>query len=507
MIDTLLILLAPEAALVGGASIVLLIGLVRWEGVRACSFLLSFLTVLAALAMVWMSGPIERPLAAFGVQLTNLGWYIRLAALAVGLVVLLVHHHLPRQDERGELFSMILFSLAGVLLTALADDLVVLFLAIELVSVPTYILVSIGRGNVLAQEAGVKYFFLGALAAALLAYGFSFIYGASGTTSLSQMTFDSLGAYAVLGLILGFAGVAFKIAAAPFHAYAADVYQGAPSPVAGLLGFLPKLAGFVALVKLLMVVQPRSAGPLGWQMPESLFVFLWLAAAATMTIGNVLALLQTNVKRILAYSSIAHSGYMLIAVLAGPATGGGPLRNGLAAMLFYITIYGLMNLGAFAVLALTRSNGGEVEELEDLAGLSRRHPLTALSLAICVFSLMGLPPTAGFLAKLYVFSSALSVEPGHAHRTALIVLAVIGVINAAIAAAYYLRIITACYFRPPTRELTLVLRSRPLQVGLLCCCLAILLIGLHPSPLIRLTYQPFFDLHPGATLVQMVIPK
>jgi NADH-quinone oxidoreductase subunit N len=502
MTERLLWLLAPELTLTVGACVVLLIGLARSETVRSCAGLISFLTVLGALSLAWSAGLPDRPIASLGIRLTSLACYVRLVALGIGLVVLLVHAHLPQPDERSELFSMILFSLTGILLTALADDLVLLFLAIELVSVPTYVLVSIGRSNILAQEAGVKYFFLGALAAALLAYGFSFLYGAAGTTVLSRMSLDGTAAYATIGLLLAFSGIAFKIVAVPFHAYVADVYQGAASPVTGLLGFFPKVAGFVALIKLLLILQTRGPGLIGWDISNIGFVFLWLVAAATMTVGNVLALLQSNVKRILAYSSIAHSGYMLVAVLVGPVTSGGPLRNGLSAMLFYIAVYGAMNLGAFAVLSLLRARGREVEELDDLAGLSQHQPLAALALAVCVFSLMGMPPTAGFLGKLYIFGSALSAGPAHPHHLALIVLAIVGVINTAVAAAYYLRIVAACYFRAPTEEIALQPRSRPLQVGLLCCCLAVLFIGLWPQPLIRMTRQPSYDLPTSGTLVE-----
>ncbi|MGQ9649711.1 MAG: NADH-quinone oxidoreductase subunit N [Phycisphaerae bacterium] len=507
MNESLLLLLAPEATLVAGALLVLLIGLARREAVRACSFLVAFLSAAAALAIAWTAGPLDRPIHAFGVELTSLSWYVRLTALGIGLVVLLVHHHLPQEEQRGEIFGMILFSLTGIMLTTMADDLVLLFLAVELVSVPTYILVSMGRSHIHAQEAGLKYFFLGALAAALLAYGLSFLYGVSGDTCLSRMNLDGNHAYVVIGMVLAFSGIAFKIAAVPFHVYAADVYQGSAAPTAGLLGFFPKVAGLMALIKLLMLIQPRASGPLGWEIPDIAFAFLWIVAATTMIVGNVLALWQTNVKRILAYSSIAHSGYMLVAVLAGPVAGGGPLRNGLSAMLFYITIYGLMNLGAFAVLSLTRADGRELEELDDLAGLSRHHPLAAFSLAICVFSLMGLPPTAGFLGKLYIFSSALSADPNHPHRLALIALAVIGIINAAIAAAYYLRIVAACYLCPPQHEFALVTRSRPLQFGVLCCCLAILLIGLWPAPLLRMSGQPFLDPRPPSMLVRTTSPS
>jgi NADH-quinone oxidoreductase subunit N len=186
----------------------------------------------------------------------------------------------------------------------------------------------------------------------------------------------------------------------------------------------------------------------------------------------------------LGYSSVAHSGYMLIGLLVGPTATGGPLRNGMSAMLFYIVAYGVMNLGAFAVLALVQNNGKPAEELDHLGGLSRRQPLTALAMAVCVFSLMGMPPTAGFFGKLYIFTSALSAGPNHPRQMALIVLAVIGAVNSAIAAAYYLRIIAACYLREPTGETSMIGGSGPLRLGLTGCCLAVLTLGLWPNGLI-----------------------
>jgi NADH-quinone oxidoreductase subunit N len=493
----ILSLLAPELALVIGAIVVLLVGVARSESLRSLVGLLSFLVVLVALALALAEGPQEEVITTLGIQVTNLGWYIRVVALGVGLIVLLVNGCLPAENERGELYAMILFSLCGVLLTGVADDLVLLFLAIELVSVPTYILVSIGRSQIQAQEAGVKYFFLGALAAALMVYGFSFLYGATGSTAMTGVTLDPRGGYATLGLVLAFAGLAFKITAVPFHAYAADVYQGAASPVSGLLGFFPKIAGLVALMKLLLMVQPTATDAVGWELPGVAFWFLWLVAAATMTVGNVLALIQTNVKRILAYSSVAHSGYMLIGILVGPVVIGGPFRHGLAATLFYIVVYGVMNLGAFGVLALLRSNGRAAETLDDLAGLARRVPMAALVMAICLFSLMGMPPTAGFVGKVYLFIAALSVGSAHPHQLALIVLAVIGMINAAIAAAYYLRVIAACYLGEPVTEISVIPRSRPLQIGLVCCTVVIFLVGMWPRELIRMARQPFYDVPPA----------
>ncbi len=498
-------MLAPELILTAGAAATLLIGLAATPSLRRSSSMLAFVTVLAALIVAWSAGPPVNPQVASGLRLTTLTFYIRFVALSVGLLVLLIHWHLPGDDERGDMFAMILFSLTGILLTAAADDLVLLFLAIELVSVPTYILVSIGRGDIRAQEAGVKYFFLGAMSAALLVYGFSFLYGAGGTLSLSALRLDPTSGYATIGLLLTFAGLAFKIAAAPFHLYAADVYQGAASPVSGLLGFFPKISGFIAAIKVLSLLPPpgltTASGVIGWAMPDEVFWFLWVVAAATMTIGNVLGLMQTNVKRILGYSSISHSGYLLIALLVGPVAGGGPLRDGITALMFYIVVYGVMNLGAFTLLAMLQARNKAIEELDDLAGLAWRGNgagWLALGLAICVFSLMGMPPTAGFFGKLYIFTGALSVDAANPHHTAMIVLAVVGVLNSAIAAAYYLRIVAACFLRQPETPVTLTPRAGRLRIGLLCCCLVVLLVGLWPRGLMLMSGQTSMDLRASA---------
>lgn len=506
-------LLAPELLIVAGAAIILLIGLGTSEQSRSATRVIALLSVFLAICVTWYYQSDKR-IELAGMRFGLLAFYVRLIALGVGMLVLLVNWHLPRPADRGDHFAMILFSLAGIMLTGLADDVVLLFLAVELVSVPNYILVSIGRSDIRAQEAGVKYFFLGALAAGLLAYGLSFLYGASGTTFLSQMALSEQGGFATIGLLLAFAGIAFKITAVPFHAYAADVYQGAASAVTGLLGFFPKVAGFVALIKLLLLVQPAgTASGQGWSLPSAAFVFLWVAAAATMTIGNVLALMQSNVKRILAYSSISHSGYMLVAVLAGPVTGSGPLGDGLSAALFYIVVYGVMNLGAFAVLALVESAGRSVEEMDDIAGLARREPMAALALAICVFSLMGMPPTAGFFGKIYVFSAALadfgtvwSDPAANPRATAMIALVIVGVLNSAVAAAYYLKIVSACYLREPVREPAVRMRDHGVKIGLLCCSTAILVLGVWPEGLLKMARMPIDDLAAPASVVRLDPP-
>ena len=266
--------------------------------------------------------------------------------------------------------------------------------------------------------------------------------------------------------------LAFKMGAVPFHFYVPDVYQGAPSPITGMLGFVPKLAGVVGLTKVMAMT--------GWLWSDDLFWMLWIVAAATMTVGNVLALLQNNVKRMLAYSSIAHSGYMLIGILVGPVMGEGPMRDGIAAMLFYIAIYGIMNLGAFAVLSSLKIGDRPAEEMNDLAGLSQREPLAAMAMAICCFSLMGLPPVAGFLGKVYLFTSAFSLPTSHVHSQALIVLAVVGVLNSAIAAAYYLRIIATCYLHEPEERVSRV-RCGMLRLGMALCAITMPALFVWPS--------------------------
>lgn len=507
------ILLLPEILLVVGASLALLAGLSQRTPLRKTAPWIGILATVAALVVFWLWGlpPAQTDRQALGFRLTSLTWYVRLTALAVGVLVMLINLHMPEVQERGEYFSMILFSLAGITLTAGADDFITLFLALELVSVPTYALVAAGSPDIRAQEAGLKYFFLGALAAAVFVYGFSFLYGSTGTTQLSVMTgmLDARNGYILLGLTLAIGGLAYKIAAVPLHVYAPDVYQGAASPITGLLGFFPKIAGFVAIIKLLALIAPAPGGTPGlaaWTPPNTLFWLIWILAALTMTVGNCVALLQTNVKRILAYSSIAHSGYMLVAVLVGPTAIGSPMRNGWAALLFYVVAYGVTNLGTFGVLAYLRIRSKPAEELDDLAGLARMRPAVALVMALCCFSLMGMPPTIGFFGKVYIFTGALSFGENDPHRLAMIVLTVIGVLNSAIGAVYYLRIIGACCLREPREPIGLV-PDRALPVGLAVCTVFVVLLGLWPRDLFRLAGYGASDMRPENPVAMHFEPR
>lgn len=449
--------LGPEIAMGCGGCLCLLTGLWPVAAIRKLTRLVAALTLIVAGQCIDRSGEMSGNSAAIG---PGLAVFVKWAIVLVGLLLLMVVSAVPGRWEehqepfepsnslQGEFFAFFLFSLTGAMLCAGANDLVWLFLALELTSLPTYVMVATSRNHVDAQEAAVKYFFLGAMAAAIFLYGFSLIYGAAGTTVLfnSDPTATTVASYIsnlrangselppllVTGLLLSLIGIAFKIAAVPMHFYAADVYQGAATAVAAFLAFVPKVAGFVSMILLLSVV--------GWQLPPPIMWTLWVMAALTMTVGNVLGMLQTNVKRVLAYSSVAHSGYMLVGLVAGPSMRGGgeTIGEGLAAVLFYLVAYGLATLGCFAALGSLRTSNTEAQTYDDLSGLATRCPWLTAILTLSVLSLIGLPPLVGFLGKIYLFGSA--IEHGY------VVLVVIAVLNTAVSAVYYLRIVGSCYF-------------------------------------------------------------
>jgi len=479
--------LAPEIIVCVSALLCLSTSMFRGRDAARWAKPIALLGLLAGLVATLVQGGEDIRLT--GVTVDSFGWYVRLGFCGVGMLVVLAAWSLPAGDRVAEMFSLLLFSIAGAMLVAVANDLVLLFFALELVSVPTYVMVAAGSGTSEAKEAGLKYFFLGAMAAAVTAYGFSFLYGAAGSTAMlggaaGNSIAESLrrtfadNPIALVGLVLAIIGVAYKMAAVPMHVYAADVYQGAAAAVAGMLSYVPKFAGLIAIIKLV--------GLIGWPLPTSLYWLLWAMAAATMTLGNTLALLQDNVKRMLAYSSIAHSGYILVGLLAGPGRLGqesGALNDGLAAALFYIVAYGIMNLGAFTVLAYLADRDAEPQSLAAIAGLGRRRPAVALALAVCVFGLLGMPPTAGFFGKVYIFGSALSLATASTHQVATVCLVVIALINAAVAAAYYLRIVGAAYVRDDSGQAWQA-AARPVAVGLGLCAVLVLVIGLQPGRLV-----------------------
>ena len=494
-----LVALLPELLLLVGGCVVLLLGQTGPGARRSVAPWATLATLIVSISAVLL----EPRLASFvdnmryegnGLAFGSLALFIRKSALELGIILTLVHWSLARTSERGEFLAMLLFSLAGVLLVAAADNLLVLFLALELVSIPTYILVVLSRSNPRALEAGTKYFYLGALAAAVIAYGFSFLYGVSGTASLDGVYASAVRALqqpgtleyglTVAGVVLAFGGLLFKISAVPLHFYVADVYQGAASPVAGLLGFVPKAAGFVAIFKIVVLTGH-------WDGADSpVFWVLWIVAVVSMCVGNTLALRQTNIKRMLAYSGIAHSGYMLVGVLAGPFAGKAVSGEGVsifgdgpAAVLYYVVVYGIANLGAFAVLGLLRAREQACETLRDVSGLLRRHPGQALLLVFVMFTLMGLPPTPGFWGKLSLFGSVLTGSrlAGVAGREAwMVALVIIAVLNTALSAAYYLRVIAAVLLYENKHPAAAAPREAE-HIGALLCGFLLLLFTFFPS--------------------------
>jgi NADH-quinone oxidoreductase subunit N len=371
--------------------------------------------------------------------------------------------------------------------------LVTLFLSLELISIPTYVLLYLPRYDDAAQEAAMKYFLLSIFSSALTLFGFSYLYGLAGTTNLPALlaALGNVGPDGLLprtaqvALVMVVAGLGFRITAVPFHFYAPDVYQGTPTVAAALLAFIPKVAGFVALVRVLGFLWIDRTGTVGLALGAQVPMLFFILAAVTMFLGNLLGLLQDNLKRLLAYSSVAHAGYMLMGLAVAPDlhVRGEETAGGVDAVLFYLVAYGAMTIGAFAILAYLSTPQRPVEMIEDLAGLSRSHPGVALLMALFLFSLIGIPLTAGFAGKLVLFFGAMAVPQ---HPWLFRILALIGVINAAIGAWYYLRVLVVMYLRNPIKPLENA-RSWPGLATLWICAALTLFLGVYPNPLLRVS--------------------
>jgi NADH-quinone oxidoreductase subunit N len=455
----------------------------------------------AAVALVWMvpTVPLKRdPNYASPIAMDRLALLIHWMALVGGSVLVLFSWNEVPDRQAGEYHGCLLLVVAGLCLTSAANELVTLFLSLELISIPTYILMYLPRHDAAAQEAAMKYFLLSIFSSALLLFGFSYLYGLGGTTNLPALlealtrNDTSLPVVALVSLILVVAGFGFKITAVPFHFYAPDVYQGAPTGAVALLAFLPKVAGFVALFRVLGLVFTESPGN-GMGLGDHVSILFWILAAVTMSLGNVLALLQTNVKRLLAYSSVAHAGYMLIGlavaeplhksqILSPQSELLNPRFAGVDAVLFYLVAYGAMTIGAFAVLAYLSTAERPIENEDDLSGLSQSHPGVALLMALFLFSLIGIPLTAGFAGKLVLFLDAMAVEGDNAHLFRG--LALVGVINAAIGAWYYLRILTKMYLHSSIKPIEKP-RALPGLLALWICAAVTLGLGVFPGLMLR----------------------
>ena len=399
--------------------------------------------------------------------------FFHIVVLLVALVVILTSfEYLEVQRIRsGEYYGLILFGTVGMMLMSAAVELVLIFIALEISSISTYILAGMRRRAAESAESSLKYFLLGSFATAFFLYGVAVVFGATGTTNVYSIARylqgqPSLLAYLAIGLM--FVGLGFKVASAPFHVWTPDVYEGSPAPVVGLMSTGPKAAAFAVLLRVLFATDAP-----GW------FWMVWVSAVLSMTLGNIGALVQQNVKRLLAYSSIAHAGYLLVAFAAAK-------ELGISAAIFYAASYAAMNVGAFAVVSHFASAGEKYVTLDDYAGLGRRSPLLAAILTIFLLSLIGIPVTGGFFAKFYVFSAAL--------KSNLVGLTIIGVINSAIAAYYYLRVIVYMYMRDERVEAPLARIPAGLGIGLAISLIATIYLGVLPGRVLDYAVQSAQDL-------------
>lgn len=444
-------LIVPEIILLAAACAMFLVGPLLVSdtgraspGLRNLWGFFSLLALGAAWAAWFQSEPTSVQGGLFHID--QLAWYTRGLSLSVGFLLALVLWHQIDDGHAAEAHACLLAILAGTNLVAAAGDLVSLFLALELVSIPTYILLYLPRRDRFAREATMKYFLLSVFSSALVLYGMSWLYGVAGSTNLSAIE-QALAKRAPhegewmfgMAFALLVAGLSFRIAAVPFHFYAPDVFQGTTASNAALLSFVPKVVGFVALLRLIPLTGATESLD-RWLPDHSSRLLLALLAVVTMFLGNLMALRQKHLYRLMAYSSIAHTGYMLVGLAAGDVQPVG----GTDAVLFYLAAYGLMTIGVFALLgAAAGSSDRPLETDADLRGLSRSQPSVALLLTVCLFSLTGLPPTAGFLGKLNLFLAAWSAGSFIGHG-----LAIIMGLNAAIAAWYYLRLIALMFLEP-----------------------------------------------------------
>ena len=483
-------LLTPEMILAGFACLVFLGGTFvanrnLWGWVTLFGLGAAFYDALYS-----PSGPGAPELFAVPVIIDSLAQYTRYVAIASGAVLLLLSWFELGERQAADHHACLLVLTAGTSLVGSANDLTTMFLALELISIPTYIMLYLPRADNAAQEAALKYFMLSIFSSAMLLFGFSYLFGITGSTNLSvilhtlnqNLLHPEFPMGSAIALVTIVCGLAFRITAVPFHFYAPDVYQGVANVNAALLAYIPKIAGVVALIRVLGFVLPATviapANTIGVGLSDQVPLLLWILAAITMFVGNLLALRQDHVRRILAYSSIAHAGYMLAALSAAPSLRripGSP--DGVEAVLYYLVAYGAMTVGVFAVLAYLDSDERRIDTLDDIAGLSTEHPALAIALAIFIFSLIGIPFTAGFTGKFFILFSTLALQEQHA--TLYRVLALIIVLNAAIGGWYYLRIVAALYFRGALKPFPIVPRLPAIATIVICLTLT---IGLSIPP-------------------------
>ncbi|HZA60991.1 MAG TPA: NADH-quinone oxidoreductase subunit NuoN [Actinomycetota bacterium] len=458
----------PELILVGVGILVLLVDAVRPTRRRRVVLTLSLIGVIAAGVFAFRLWTWDGPATVLGgmVAVDRFAVFFRLVILSAAAGGLLLSHaYLARTGEgRGEYEALLLFATSGMTLLAAAADLIVVFLGLEVLSLSLYVMCGFSPRRLASQEASLKYFLLGAFSSAFFLYGVAFAYGATGTTSIGgigrALSGETDVALALIGAGLLAVGFGFKVAAVPFHMWTPDVYQGAPTPVTGFMAAGTKVAGFAALLRVTTV----ALGPLAWDLRPA----LWWIAVLTMILGSTLAIAQADIKRMLAYSSIAHAGFVLVGVVAAN-------QQGVSGAMFYLAAYAAMILGSFGVVLLVSRRGEERTSLTSYAGLAKRSPGLAALLALFLLSLAGIPPAAGFIAKVLVFQAAVT-----AGQSALVVIAVLASV---VAAFFYLRVIVLMYMQDPEEAPAIEPAVGPgLALGV--TAIVTLVLGVYPGVLL-----------------------
>jgi NADH-quinone oxidoreductase subunit N len=470
-----LLTILPVLIVAGWASLLLLIDLfVPKQRSWITPFLAALGLIAAVIALLSQFGH-ETSAFAGMIIIDGFASLLQLLFLVLGLMAIAQAYDYLRRREiaRGEYYVLLMFSLCGMMLMASAGDLIVVFVSLELLSIPLYVLAGFARPKADSEESAMKYFLLGAFASGFVVYGIALIFGVTGTTQLSGI-FESLRAastmpmLALLGGGMIIVGLGFKVAAVPFHMWTPDVYQGAPTSVTAFMSVGAKAGGFAALLRILVAAFPEAAAAWG---PLTMWI-----AALTMAWGNVAAIAQKNIKRMLAYSSIAHAGYIFMALPAAAVPGVAP--EALRGALFYLLAYGITNLGAWGVVLALEKTEGTGLEIEDYAGLGTKYPALALAMMVFMLSLTGVPPTVGFMGKFYLFRAAIDAD--------LLWLAIVGVITSLISAYYYLRVIVVMYMQegsPESRSEIL------LTTTVILSAVATVIFGLLPGSLLQLASQ------------------
>ncbi|MEX2169960.1 MAG: NADH-quinone oxidoreductase subunit N [Pirellulales bacterium] len=482
-INQAIAIVAPEAILVATACLMFLVGsfLVTDSGQARSGLRHQFgvlaLIALAGAAVVWLTLD-AKPVDQGPFRSDQLLWIARTMSLGAGALVSLILWNQIDDAHAAEAQACLLAIVAGASLVAAANDLVTIFLALELVSIPTYVLLFLPRRNTAEREATVKYFLLSIFSSGLVLYGMAWLYGAAGTTNLtgiSDTLTQSPGAATSGALLLAqgllIAGLCFRMTAFPFHFYAPDVFQAVIPANAAMLSFVPKLVATVALLRLVPLTS-GSTDLFQWAPTDSIRALLALIAVLSMFVGNLMAWRQKNLYRLLAYSGVANAGYLLVGFAVGPA----PVVGSIHAAIFYLAVYGIMTIGAIALLSSATFDGGPLRQDSDLRGLSRTSPGAALLLAVCLLSLTGLPPTVGFFGKLNLFLAAWSVGDSLGRSLAICL-----ALNAAIAAWYYLRLVALMYLEPMPESTAAVRTDWPSWTAGAVCAIATVCFFVAPQ--------------------------